>query len=54
MIPHARFAPESAESNGLMTEFRSDPLYVKLCRMHSSVDARATADTQAVALRFMP
>jgi len=42
MIPHARFAPDSAESTTLMGEFRSDPLYMKLCLMHSSYRARLT------------
>jgi hypothetical protein len=42
MIPHMRFAPDSSESNALMTEFRSDPLYVKLCQMHGSYRARLT------------
>jgi hypothetical protein len=42
MIPHARYSPESAEATALLTEFRSDPLYVKLCRMHGSFRARLT------------
>jgi hypothetical protein len=42
MIPHIRYAPESAESTSLLAEFRSDPLYMKLCRMHGSFRARLT------------
>jgi hypothetical protein len=42
MIPHVRSKPDTNDSNQLMTEFGSDPLYMHLCRSQGSFRARLT------------
>lgn len=42
LITNAHFKPGSAEAESLLTDFESDPLYIRLCRMQESFRARLT------------
>jgi hypothetical protein len=42
IVPHVRYAPNTPETDALLTEFRSDPLYMRLCRTQCSFRARLT------------
>src|SRR5580658_930596 len=42
LITNAPFKPGSAEAEALLTDFGSDPLYIRLCRLQESFRARLT------------
>ena len=42
LITNTRFKPGSADAEALLTDFGSDPLYIRLCRMQESFRARLT------------
>ena len=54
LITTRRFPVQGAESEALLNEFGSDPLYVRLCRMQESFRARLTPKPWRVSLRNPP
>ena len=42
LITNTPFKPDSAEATALLTEFGSDPLYIRLCGLQESFRARLT------------
>jgi hypothetical protein len=54
LITNAPFKPGSAEAEALLTDFGSDPLYIRLCRLQESFRARLTPKPWRCHLRSLP
>jgi hypothetical protein len=53
-ITNALFKPGSAEAEALLTDFGSDPLYIRLCRLQESFRARLTPKPWRCSLQSLP
>ena len=54
LITDRRFAAKTAETEALLKEFGSDPLYVRLCRLQESFRARLTPKPWRLGVRQPP
>ncbi len=54
LITNTPFKPGSANAEALLTDFQSDPLYIRLCRMQESFRARLTPKPWRCHLSTLP